>query len=446
MKRIFCLLIFSIISLTLIGCGSNKTVKNIEKNLIPVTIDNHCEYIDINGNVELSFDDYKFGTEFKNGIAILYNEKSPFNSVYQARPTLRDSQLIDDSGNKIGDKYDGIYRDGDKFVVEKDSKYGVMSKEGKLLIDIKYDSMSKLSEGLYCVSLNGLYGYINESGETVIDFKYNSALYFSEGLAAVKMSSGWNYINKNDEIIIEKNYYGAGPFKAGHAEVYLEYSEIPSESYIDKKGNVVYPDDSHYVHAYETEDEIYLRVENYKENKKILVKLSEEKVIREFSFDASMTTTDNGLIIATESNTTSIYDIDGKLINSIVIENGFFDMGLIKDKISNIIYKPYVNSNKIQIVYTITKEGISKLDFELDSKMIYGVNNNVFIVSGGRPVAYGLVSTTGEEILACTYQEIISFKDQYFIFKDNNKLGILDSKGRIIVPAQYTKIGDKTIE
>ncbi|MBF7048142.1 WG repeat-containing protein, partial [Campylobacter volucris] len=57
--------------------------------------------------------------------------------------------------------------------VEIDNKWGFIDKNGKLIIEAKYDNAYDFSEGLARVELNGKWGFINKKGEIAIDTKYN---------------------------------------------------------------------------------------------------------------------------------------------------------------------------------------------------------------------------------------------------------------------------------
>lgn len=58
---------------------------------------------------------------------------------------LRDGDnyyIIDKKGNTVGEKYDYISSYGKYFLVKDNDKYGIMNDSGKLIIDIKYDSIT----------------------------------------------------------------------------------------------------------------------------------------------------------------------------------------------------------------------------------------------------------------------------------------------------------------
>lgn len=84
---------------------------------------------------------------------------------------------------------------------------------------------------------NYLYGYINRDGKYMIEPKFNSANEFSDGLALVQTKNGkYGYINKNSEFIIQPIYKNAVSFSSNAAIVLDTNDEM---KIIDKEGKVL---------------------------------------------------------------------------------------------------------------------------------------------------------------------------------------------------------------
>jgi hypothetical protein len=102
-------------------------------------------------------------------------------------------------------------------------KYGFIDKNGKVVIDLKYDDGIEFTEGLAAVKYNNKYAFIDEEGKIVLDFKYNLAKGFFSGLAAVALSSDNSrmngYINKKGEIVIKSDLDLFESFNEGYALV-----------------------------------------------------------------------------------------------------------------------------------------------------------------------------------------------------------------------------------
>src|SRR5256885_12697271 len=69
-------------------------------------------------------------------------------------------------------------------VVEK-GKYGFMDKEGKVVINPQFESVSDFSEGMAMVRIGAKCAYIDTTGRMVINPQFEGCFDFSEGLAAV---------------------------------------------------------------------------------------------------------------------------------------------------------------------------------------------------------------------------------------------------------------------
>lgn len=124
--------------------------------------------------------------------------------------------------------------------------YGFKDSTGKLVIEYKYSSAGKFSEGLANVRLNKKSGFIDRNDKPVIPMIYDWTGSFSEDLAAVKIDGKWGYINKKGTLIIPATIDGdrADEFKDGMAAI-----RSGKWGYIDKKGKLVIP------HIYERADE-----------------------------------------------------------------------------------------------------------------------------------------------------------------------------------------------
>ena len=68
---------------------------------------------------------------------------------------------------------------------ELNGKWGVIDKQGKVLVPFQYDEIKPCRENALAVCSTGKWGFIRPSGELLIDFQYKKACSFSEGAAAV---------------------------------------------------------------------------------------------------------------------------------------------------------------------------------------------------------------------------------------------------------------------
>lgn len=150
---------------------------------------------------------------------------------------------------KIGGEYDFSDKNfsGGYVAVQKDNKYGVMDKTGKIVLDYKFAFIGKFSEGLAPAKMDSLYGYIDSKGKWIIKPQFNGAEKFTHGLAAVSkgpfMEELWGFIDRNGKEIIPLTIYGyysymeSMKFWEGAVPCYVEKDVF---GYINREGKVIW--------------------------------------------------------------------------------------------------------------------------------------------------------------------------------------------------------------
>ena len=92
------------------------------------------------------------------------------------------------------------------FAAHKDGKFGFVNKSGKLIIQNRFDTVSKFSEGLAAIKLNGNWGFVDENDRMVISSQFDEATDFFNGLSKVKQSGKFNLIDQQGNLLLEKGY------------------------------------------------------------------------------------------------------------------------------------------------------------------------------------------------------------------------------------------------
>lgn len=109
-------------------------------------------------------------------------------------------------------------------------KWGFIDKDGNVVIKIQYDFLENFSKGLAFVWIGDRMGFIDKTGKFM-----KKPLEYSDGLA---MKSGKDYkygfVNKEEQFVINPQYYDAGDFSEGLARVQME-----KWGYIDHRGRYV---------------------------------------------------------------------------------------------------------------------------------------------------------------------------------------------------------------
>ena len=191
-------------------------------------------------------------------------------------------KVVDSKDNIIIDKdYTYIeYLPGDYFIVERDSKSGIIDSNGKSVIELKYDSISRINEtdilqmetnkniALYNLNMKEIVSMDNAIVKEVkdekayillysdTDFKYfdkkgniltSQNLFENNSLFAKNINGKWGFVDKdgnlkvqNDyELVTDFNKYGfAGIKKDGKWGSINQNGEVVQEPTYDLKGNI----------------------------------------------------------------------------------------------------------------------------------------------------------------------------------------------------------------
>jgi|GEM_PF-2236038 len=216
-------------------------------------------YINTTGEVVIPFE-YEI-----NGSALFY---SRFTNSYAA--VIKDGQsvIIDTSGAVAypffinSSSLDQLRNHGSTFVI-KDGKYGMIDKNGSLVIDYLFSAVESFVDGYAFVieptDTGNRYGIVSQDGKITARYldvrpsyssqrishsgndsyttTYTLSTTFHEGLAAVHIDGKWGYINTSGELVIDLQFdtatkdlgYGSGkesipgggPFRNGYAIVHI---------------------------------------------------------------------------------------------------------------------------------------------------------------------------------------------------------------------------------
>ena len=124
------------------------------------------------------------------------------------------------------------------FPVINDNKYGILNKEGELIIDCQYDGASGFDKnGLALVKIDQRYGFINMNNELIILPIHEYASGFFDGLASVKVNGSKKFINPSGQFISQKEYEETSVFCYGACHVKIN----GKWGLIDKDENIIIP-------------------------------------------------------------------------------------------------------------------------------------------------------------------------------------------------------------
>lgn len=192
-------------------------------------------------NTDFTSKNLKVNNSVNNQKAFLYN------MIVVSNETGKMGVVDGNSNSLIGYKYDTMEFNEylQKFIVSSNGKYGIISKEGRLIIELKYEGIEIISYSplLYKVKLNGKYGVIEETGKIVTSIEYDKIGFSENSNLTEPVCIIKNINNGNDGIVVCKdNKYGISDMKTGEMviecevdKIYTKVSDVEDIYYIEFK-------------------------------------------------------------------------------------------------------------------------------------------------------------------------------------------------------------------
>lgn len=296
-------------------------------------------YIDTIGNVRVN-PQYSYAQDFVNEVGIV-EKNGKWGAVSRGGKELipcryDELHFLENTDNKILRLY-----------INK-PKYGLIDSSGNLTVRTEYDEIGLFREGRLAVKRNGLWGYVNVDGVEVIPCRFEEVRPFSEGLAAVRLGRYWGFVDRLGEIVINLKYLKVGDFSEGM------------------------------VLAYDGQKAGYLKA-------------------------------DNSWHIAPQFDQAFDYQ---KGVARVVV-NGKY--GLV-DTAGRYIEKP-----KYIKIAPFDSHGLS------------------IVAYGNQQVKYGLINLKGQMITSNAYREILPFSEGLAVVKDKESYGYIDTSGRVVIPLVFSR-------
>jgi hypothetical protein len=328
-------------------------------------------------------------------------------------------------------------------IVKKNGKYGVMSRNGEVVIPIIYskainyeDPLTyRFKNGIFSKPLNyklkeekdstvykrlqsiesekkfriykenNLYGLKDINNKLIVKPQYKTLLYFSEGLAFATSDSFQGYIDTNGKQVIRlgKQYYGRG-FQNGSANIYSAtngHSNFRSKiGSIDRKGSIIISPKYDWLSKYP-----------------------------------------NGRYRAHQDSSILILDSNGQFIQEFRKETPIIHQKMMRKLEVDLPYK----EDEFTFFYNdkmcfINNQGEEITGMKYDLVYRYDSKNDLLIVK--KDSLYGLINTNGKSILPIEYESIKNRQWQSvdLILKRYGKFGLFNVNDYSIIPCKYDKL------
>jgi hypothetical protein len=218
--------------IALISCGSGED-SIFEVNLFPVKSGKEFQYIDKEGKIVIN-PQFKNATIFRNGLALVETsgDESKFGFISEDGKFAINAQY----------KEATVFSEGIAWVVIENSAPTAIDKTGEIIFTLQEAEEARVfKNGLAAFSVineegEEKWGFVNKEGRVVINPQFSSVSNFSDGKCSVRNSEGkWGFIDKDGKIIIGYQFDEAGAFKDGKCIV----TSAKKKGIIDKNGKYI---------------------------------------------------------------------------------------------------------------------------------------------------------------------------------------------------------------
>ena len=231
MRKLYTLLIFSILTSTTISCGSKENASRPQTDYLLVFSDDSCHCITYNDTPIFSSDNTN-ASLFYSDIAVLQNNNG-------------DWYFINRKGErKLSGTYQQatVFSEGLAWVIKQGDMPGAINEKGDIKISLRDNHAVRVfMEGRAAVAIvkkkQTLWGFIDKNGHEIVKPEYKTVSDYRLGLAAVEDFEGkWGYINLNGESIVACQYDIAFPFNDNGLSIVKS-----SDKYhvINREGNIL---------------------------------------------------------------------------------------------------------------------------------------------------------------------------------------------------------------
>jgi hypothetical protein len=322
------------------------------------------------------------------------------------------------------------------YPVIKESRYGFMNGQGKLIIPAMYNEVGPFQEGLAVVSKDDKFGIIDKKNQVVVDFQYDEILEFVNNRAIVRKGDKYGVIDRIGKLVFPLEFNDisfTGSFydteKDGKITMYdlnfeqVEYIDSPMELTFSHKMSKVHPEYEFIGDLDSSSNRAVVKVNGQLNYIDSTGKLMLPSNVEWFSDALNVAKFHHGYAVYRKKEKYGLMDVTGKLVQKPVYEasgpyTGFWP---VKDKGNWAL---------------LDVKGKVILPFEYDfiryfPEMGYLVEREGF---------FGLVNEGGKMVLPVTFSNIKPFEQQYFYLSIEEKHGIFTRDGKEVLAIQYDRI------
>ncbi len=279
---------------------------------------------------------------------------------------------------------------------------------------------------------NGLYGLVNISGEKITDAEYESieGFQYNEGLFLVKKSGKFGIINMNGATVIKEKYdeilsdgYYQDNYKKSGYIVGTRTNNGMRYGYIDNNRKVLLKNEYNDIYRINDKSDNEVYIVAYKNGKAGMYK--NKKIIINHDYEDIIYNGENDLLVLQKGSKQGISKFDGSIIIPIEYDNILFAGN-------------YINAQKGEKIEIFDTNGKNESDSGYISRQ--NVADNKYQIVSTSNGQYKIIVTGTGEIVENEYSYIQYLFDDYFIVQKGGYSGIIDKKGNKIIDFKYIAI------
>lgn len=311
--------------------------------------------------------------------------------------SIGSNQGVAQTGGKelIKPQYYGIQQVfNDKFIVLKDSKYGLVDKDNRVLLKIEYQSISEANDRLILVK-DSLFGLANKNGTVLVRPKYQNITVLNDEYFQYNEGGKAGVLNKSGNVVIQANFHSLMPTGSNRVFYYKSF-EFEHYTLADLK------------RKFELDINVSIRETKRPYYKTGIINVYGQKLLDAKYYEPQIT-------FDFEGNTVIVKEKSAVLIIT------FEDNGQFVDKTR---YKNYIFV-----------------------KPHYSSGRRNYWLKGGRKhkYLYGLFMPSGRQLIDYRFKEVnqkfLNHPDLVMPYGSNRRWGIVNERtGRTVLPEVYKRI------
>lgn len=306
---------------------------------------------------------------------------------------------------------------------ERDKLFGFKREDGTVIVDPKYKFVDKF-HGNYCVVFHdyGKCGMIDRNGREIVPVEYESVDYPTDGMIRVCKDGLVGFMDTAGNMVIGCHYRTASGFSEGLAAVVVDIdSATMAFGYIDKSEHIVIPAEYEYAMPFQEGYAVVKKYERYG-----MIDKRGRQVLPCKYLELSSMFEGNFFAIDALSGKAAMFDKRFKRLTDFNYDN-----------VLNYSEGYYVVKRDEGITF-LDKKGAEHFGFYEDASGFYEGYSMV-----KRDGKYGIINSRGKVILPMEYDNngcmprAYLFVENIALIEKDGRYGFVDKRGEVVVPVVY---------